>query len=153
MQTTFHQQNVCLEQKKKWLTPLRLRKDFLMQWSRKSWITSLISPCSRPHSLLQVTWLRRNSQASALPTHPAPPWTAATSQFQRTVGLSMLYCTELRHSTLTHRMSADSSFSRCHFTLNLLQIDCWLCRNWRKKMLILLWAPVNSNHMYLWMTN
>lgn len=128
--------------------------DFLVRWSRKSRIISHLAMCVWPRRLPHVTWLRRKSPASALPPHPKPlPWTAATCRLQRTLGLSMLYCTELRHLTLTHRMSADCSFWKCHITLNPLRNDFWLFRNKIKNLLILSWAPVNWNHKYLWMEN
>lgn len=104
--------------------------------SRGSDHLSHLAMCVWPRRLPHVTWLRRKSPGSALPPHPTPlPWTAATCRLQRTLGLSMLYCTELRHLTLTHRMSADCSFWKCHITLSPLRNDFWLFRKQNKKSL------------------
>lgn len=63
-----HLTNICLEQKKM-IHSTQIVKGLLGAGIHGS---PLISPCSWPHRLPQVTWLRRNILASALPAHPIP---------------------------------------------------------------------------------
>lgn len=129
--------------------------DFLVRWRRESRIISLISPCvfglAVSHRSRDYVGRvqRRHSRHSPTPL----PWTAVTCRLQRTLGLSMLYCTELRHLTLTHRMSADCSFWKCHITLSPLRNDFWLFRNKIKKSVDFVVSSSELKSCNLWMEN